>query len=295
MKECNSRVWERIEQKVDTEEARWRVSRVAMMLTMLREFLTSLPWFKAQSPRQVLDQIRANRFRLWLVQHTDSSSPAGPIQDLFHHLVLKEVELYHSLLPNPLRQAAADAIACDNNQPYGDLIKNALDPASNEQTAALVQTRMIATDLARRRDHLYRYLEQLRCQLSNKAVQAGLDRPFGKGWTKDREKTEGMSIKNWPSVGQCIMDIYYMLLPLYRSTSRISDSKHDGPKPELAEYPQELLKDIVELFTTEFPDVLNDLTVKDVTSRIQYQLNKLGEKKSESYPSIDTQGLGSQT
>lgn len=282
MTKCNSSVWLRMEQRVGTEEEnRRRVSNVAMMLAMLRECLATQLQFEAQSPREVLDKIRANRFRLWQVQHTDSC-PAGPIQELFHHLVLKEVELFHKLLPNPLRQAAADAIACDNNQLYGDLIKTALDPDSKKQAAAREETRMIATDPARRRELLYRYVEQLRCHLSDKAVQEGLDRPFGKGRTKDREKTEGMSIKNWPVVGIYIWEVYDMLLPLYRSTPRIPKSKYAGPKPELAEYPQELLRDIVELFTSEFPDVLNDLTVGDVKSRIQYQLSKLREKKSES-------------
>jgi hypothetical protein len=190
--------------------------------------------------------------------------------------------LYNSLLPNPLRQAAADAVVCDEKHRYGDLQRRALDPASNKQTAALEQTRMIATDPAHRREFLFRYLEQLRRQVSNEAVQEGLDRRFGKGLTKDREKAEGLSIKNWPVVGRCIWEVYEMLLPLYRSTPRLSKSLYDGPKPELAEYPQELLKDIVELFTTEFPDVLEDLTVGDVQSRIQYQLNKLRKKKCES-------------
>lgn len=281
MRECHSSVWQRIEQKVGTEEDHWRVSDVAMKLAMLREFLAPQLQFDGQSPSQVLAQIRANRFRLWLVQHTDSF-PAGPIQELFHHMVLKEVALYHRLLPNPLRQATADAIAYDDGHLYGDLQRLALEPASNEQAAALEQTRMIATDPARRRELLYRYLEQLRCHLSDEAVQEGLDRPFGKGWTRDKGKTEGMSIKDWPVVRKYIWEVYDMLMPLYPSTPRLSKSLYDGLKPELAEYPQELLKDIVELFTTEFPDVLEDLTVGDVKSRIQYQLKKLREMKSES-------------
>lgn len=39
--------------------------------------------------------------------------------------------------------------------------------------------------------------------------------------------------------------------------------------------PKALLEDMVELFTTEFPDPLNDLTVKDVKSRVEYRLKKL--------------------
>jgi hypothetical protein len=281
MKECNPSIWQRIEQRVGTEDVRWRVSQVAMMLASLRDVLMVQQQFEAQSPRHVLDKIKMNRFRLWLIQSTDSF-PAGPMQDLFHSLVLKEVALYHSLFPNPLRQAAADAIVCDNNQVYGDLVKTALDPASKGQGAALEQTRMIATDPAHRREHLYRYIESLRCHLSDKEVQLSLDRPFGKGLIKDREKTEGMSIKKWPVVGLYIWDVYEMLLPLYRSTPRLSKSTYDGPRVEKAEYPTALLEDIVELFTVEFPDALKDLTVGDVKSRIQYQLSKLREKKCES-------------
>ena len=277
MSECDPSVWKRIGQRVDTEEARCRVSRVTMMLAMFREFLMIQQQFKAQSPRHVLDQIQERR--QWLERNA-SSFPAEPIQELFHHLNLQETALYNSLLSNPLRQAAVDAVACDEKHLYGDLQRRALDPGSIEQAVALEKTRMIATDPTHRREFLFRYLEQLRHQLSHKSVQNSLSQPFGKEFTKDREKTEGMSIKNWPIVGLFIWQIYDELLPLYRSKSRLSKSKYDGPKPELAEYPQELLKDIVELFTTEFPNVLADLTVGDVKSRIQHQLHKLREKKS---------------
>ena len=277
MRECNPSVWQRIEQRVGKEEGRWRVSKVAMMLVMLREFLMIQSRFEAQSPRQVLDEIKANR--LWLVQKA-GNFPARSLRELHDHLDAREVELYNTFLPNALRQTAIDSTACDHRH-YGDLIKIALGRASKKQTAALEQSRLIATDPAHRREFLSRYLDQLRYQLSDKAVRQSLDRPFGKGLTKDREKTKGMSIKNWPVVGICIWEIYDMLLPLYRSTPRISKFQYEGVKPEIAEYPQELLKDMVELFTTEFPDALKDLTVGDVKSRIQYQLKKLTEKMSE--------------
>lgn len=168
MKECNSTVWQRIEQRAETDEARRRISIVVMAVTMLREFLTMQARFEAQTPRQMLGQIQAKR--QWLEQSAEDF-PTRPIQELLHHLDLREVELYHSLLPNALRQAAADAIACDDNQLCGDRLKTVLAPASKKQSAALEQARMIATDPARRRKSLSSYLAQLRCQLSDQAVQ----------------------------------------------------------------------------------------------------------------------------
>ena len=233
--------------------------------------------FDAQTPRQVLDEIK--EMRQWLKQKKEKL-PENPVREILQHLDRREGSLYHDLLRNDLLQVAADTTPWDN-QRYGDLIRTAMGPASSEQAAALEQTRLIASDPACRAEFNTRYFEQLRSQLSDQVAQERLDRPIGKGWAKDREMTEGMSIKNWRIVGLSIWEVYQALLPLYPSTPRLSKSKYSGPKVKLAEYPKELLKDIVELFTTEFPEDLNDLTVDDVKSRIQYKLNKLREEKSE--------------
>jgi hypothetical protein len=231
--------------------------------------------FKLKTPRQVLDEIQAER--QWIDQHAQNF-PASTIEEMRHDLDVRETGFYNSLLPNTLRQAAADAAFSDKNQRYGDLVRTAMGGASKKQATSLEETRMMASDRARRRKLESSYLAQLRCQLRDQAVQDWLDRPIGKGLTRDSAIAEGKSIKKWPIVGLSIWEVYQALLPLYPSTPRLSKSKCAGLKVKWAEFPQELLKDITELFTTELPDVLQDLTVDDVQSRVQHQLNKLREK-----------------
>ena len=265
MSESPPCVWQRIEQRAKTDEAYRSISIIALVLTGLREFLTMRARFEAETPREVLDQIEAERS--WIEQNAPKY-PAIPIQEMRHHLDAREVALYNTLLPNELRQAAADAIPSDTTYRYADLLRAALAPASDEQVAASEKVRVIAADP----EFISRYLEQLRRQLSDSKVLDCLNRPLGIEWTRDRQKTEGMSIKNWPVVGVHIWEVYQLLLPLYPSKPRISRSMRSGLSLQQAAFPQELLIDLVELFKTEFPDALSDLTEDDAQSRIQYRL-----------------------
>ena len=78
-------------------------------------------------------------------------------------------------------------------------------------------------------------------------------------------------MKSWPIISSTIIDLYELLLPFYETTHRKS-LKNRNDKDQNALYPQELMQDINELLRAVQPE-LSELTVDDVKSRIEYQLN----------------------
>ncbi len=93
-----------------------------------------------------------------------------------------------------------------------------------------------------------------------------LEKPIGSNFTRKRNEFS----KKWGIVGLSINAMYHLLLPFYKTRPRTPI--RFGNKNEKADYPQRLLSDITAILKEEFSD-LNDLTLQDVRSRIQYSLN----------------------
>ena len=92
--------------------------------------------------------------------------------------------------------------------------------------------------------------------------------PIGKNLSAGSMKTDGETRKSSAIMGAYILKVYEIFKPFYSVSGR-GWSKHRA-KTAGGQFPMALIKDIVDFFQTEFFPWFDDLTVRDVISRIQY-------------------------
>jgi hypothetical protein len=131
------------------------------------------------------------------------------------------------------------------------------------------------------------FIEKLRESLTTLPDRTKiLATPIGKNFSAGSMKTDGETRKSSALMGAYILKMYELFKPFYSVSGR-GWSNHRA-KTAGGQFPMALIKDIVEFFQTEFSPWFDDLTVRDVISRIQYGRKR---KVQEIMPSPPNEGI----
>lgn len=246
-------VWEKLQEKAEEANESWRIEKIwPFILLPLCSFINN---YEDRSPKDILDHIAAMRA---CVSGDYLLSPGlrGKIDNEFDS---------HE---TNIREGVLLAIGVANKELWPDMasyIKVAVDEKSNYT--------VLRFDRANTGVFVKARLEHLREMSEKKGLifQEVIKKPLGKQLTRNLNKS-APSHKNWPVVKRAIVDLYRLLLPLYKTKNRRYTSRRRGGSQDDAHalYPQELLRDICELVRQDIP-LLADLNMRDIKSRIQYE------------------------
>jgi hypothetical protein len=244
-------VWNKLENRAKTPEEKSAVQRAALSIAELHGFINN---YIIKTPKQILK----------LIEKTEE--------------VLKNNFLLSDMLKSKIRSSLYFyEIQTMRTVLLSTGHNNDLQPdvaPFNKATEEDQKKGTILFDKAKKEEFKNTYLEQLRTLCSNSPeFDEAIKKPIGRGLT--RNVNSSTPSKDWPIVGNTILILYQLLLPMYKTKHRIGVSRREGiPENQHAQYPQELLQDIVKILRSELPELLDDLTPKDVKSRIKYRLDQ---------------------
>ena len=223
------------------ERHQWRLDELFFIKVELQTFLTCA--MRDRVPRKEVDLIEQERERI-----AEGFYSPQVLAEMEREVDAQEINLYQLLLPPAVQNAV---------------------------TASLP---LCGPDKALQREVKKEYLGKFRKEFSDLPNKAKLlATPIGKKLSDGSKKTNGQSWKSSAIVGAYILNVYHLFKPFYRVSGRgLSITK---PLKEGGQYPAALMKDITEFFSKDFPRWLGDLSVKDVSSRIQHGQKRLVQRK----------------
>lgn len=232
------------------ESAMFRLQAIVpACLVPLHSFLNNI--FLMKSPKQILDSIHTIRDATKLFPLSGSKIA----EDVNDFLNFCELDLYKVFLDEKTHDNLRDRHLVPLGAELGVININGVSkidvmPGAENPHAKFTKA----------------YLELLK-EAINKAPET-LNEPIGINWTRGEKRR---SVKSWYIVGECMWNIYLLLLPLYLTHSRQETLARSR---KYAVYPEAILRIIVEILQ-DIPH-LEGLTPENAKDRIKYRIDKLG-------------------